>query len=121
MATSDLNLAKKLDADVENRDSILLSTAMFHLQLCVEKALKAFLIFQKRPPIKTHDLPGLLEDCSKLDPEFAAFRKEVALLNPYSTGGRYPEDEENEPENSEVKIAIRNAEQILEFVEEKIL
>ncbi|KKQ32270.1 MAG: HEPN domain protein [candidate division TM6 bacterium GW2011_GWF2_37_49] len=58
-AKSDLKSAKKLSKD----DDETLDTAAYHTQQCVEKTLKAFLVFNNRVPPRTHDLEKLLELC----------------------------------------------------------
>jgi HEPN domain-containing protein len=61
----------------------------FHAQQCAEKYLKAYLVSQKQPFPKTHDIEELVSRLSNnvrpsLSPE------EQALLSEYAVGPRYP-------------------------------
>ncbi len=42
----------------------------FHMQQCVEKYLKAFLIFNGKEIRKTHNIAELIKACSEIDAEF---------------------------------------------------
>ncbi|MFH1461849.1 MAG: HEPN domain-containing protein [bacterium] len=116
-AKSDLNLAKKgLSGEPNTLDS-----AIYHTQQCAEKILKAYLVLLVGDiPIKTHDLTLLLALCKKHDEGFDLLNKDVAVLNPYATEFRYPDDFINIPEKFVVEDAIFRAEKILNFVKEKI-
>lgn len=95
-------------------------TAIYHTQQAAEKALKAYLFFCKNYIEKTHDLTFLVEECKKIEPTFEFIIYEAALLNPYSSGFRYPDKLLGDPREQEVLDAIASAEKILKFVQEKI-
>lgn len=95
-------------------------TAIYHTQQSSEKALKAFLFFDKNYVDKTHDLTFLVEECKKIETSFDFIIKEAAFLNPYSTSFRYPDKLLGDPREQEVIDAILAAEKILKFVQEKI-
>ena len=65
-ANNDLKSAKKL---MEGTDAIA-DTAIYYCQQCAEKALKSFLLYNKKPLKKIHDLELLVELCIEIDLEF---------------------------------------------------
>jgi len=110
-AATDFRSAKKL----MHGDDKILDTAIYHTQQAAEKALKAFLVFKKQSFLKTHDLEKLLAYCESFEKSFECLRGAAALLNPYGTFFRYPDDS-LEPVLDDVIEAIENAEIILNFV-----
>lgn len=114
-AMNDLRSSKKL---IEDNEPIL-DTAIYHTQQCAEKALKGYLAFRNVPIQRTHDIELLLELCCEFDNDFSLLIDSAEKLNPFSTMFRYP-DIILEPELEDVLDAIRIAEQILEFVNDKI-
>ena len=101
------------------KDPETLDGAVYHTQQCAEKALKAYLVFNKQPVRKIHDLGILLESCVGLSRDFLELRELTRELNPYSTYFRYPDDEMM-PSPEDVATAILAAQKILRFVETKI-
>jgi len=69
---------------------LILDVACFHCQQAVEKYLKTFLIFKEEEFPRTHNLDVLLENCSALQPEFAAI--DLKNLESFAVRGRYPHD-----------------------------
>jgi HEPN domain-containing protein len=64
-------------------------TICFHAQQCVEKYLKAYLVFQGTPFPKTHDIEQLTTRVpSNARPSLTV--EEQALLTEYAVGPRYP-------------------------------
>ncbi len=116
-AQSDLNLAQKGVLGEPNT----LDSAIYHTQQCAEKSLKAFLIFlDYQDYFRTHDLTLLLAFCKKHNENFDFLSRDVAVLNPYATMFRYPDDFINVPEVDVVNDAILRSEKVLKFVKEKI-
>lgn len=66
-------------------------TVCFHAQPCVEKYLKALLVWKNLEFPKTHDLRMLLQ-CLPNDIAFELPHGKIFLLNRYSIEGRYPGD-----------------------------
>lgn len=64
--------------------------ALFHLQQCVEKLLKAYLISRSIDFERKHDLGYLLLLAE--DKEFVSYRDLVDELNPFAVEIRYPGD-----------------------------
>ncbi len=88
----------------------------FHMQQCVEKYLKAYLIYNGKEFRKTHDIAELIELCSELDSEFKELHKIGAIeLTDYAVEVRYP-DEFYFPSIVEAKQAIETCEKVKEFV-----
>lgn len=114
-AENDLKSAKKLISG----DEWISDTAVFHAQQCAEKALKAFLSYNRKPIQKTHDIAYLVELCVELDHGFQKFTEDAAVLTPLGTMFRYP-DIVLLPDVPDVTDAIDRAERILSFVQEKL-
>jgi HEPN domain-containing protein len=93
----------------------------FHMQQCVEKYLKAFLIFHGREHPRTHSIPALVELCAQLAPSFYELKEwGVRELTRYATALRYGE-EPYAPDEEETQRAIAVAERVQAFVREKLM
>jgi HEPN domain-containing protein len=90
----------------------------YHCQQSAEKVLKAFLIYSKIKPDKTHDLVFLRSECEKIDSSFSEIINECADLNDYSSQPRYPF--EIQITDSDTMLALRDSKKINAFVKEKI-
>ena len=65
----------------------------FHMQQCVEKYLKAYLVLKKQVFRKTHDLSELIEVCKKIDKNFEQlYQLKTHKLTRYAIDVRYPDD-----------------------------
>lgn len=62
----------------------------FHCQQCVEKYLKARMVEDGAPVIKTHDLQALLNQLLVRHPLWAAFHITLGNLTNYAVKFRYP-------------------------------
>jgi HEPN domain-containing protein len=114
IAEEDLRFAK-----MALRDEQCIAPAIFHTQQCAEKALKGYLVYKQQPLRKIHDLTELIALCQQLDESFFALMDIAASLNPYATKFRYP-DSFIMPDIATLKVSIDEAEQILNFVKERI-
>ena len=95
-------------------------TVCFHMQQCVEKYLKVFLVFKSKEISKTHNLALILQQCIEIDSEFEKLRIAGAdELTVYAIGTRYPDDFYM-PSLEESKKAILIAEEIKQFVLNKL-
>jgi HEPN domain-containing protein len=94
-------------------------TACFHAQQCVEKCLKAFLVFAGIHVERTHYLPRLVELCSGFDPGFQEMRGLAVELTDYAVGDRYPDDWREIPRD-EATDAVQKAEWAMRFVRRKL-
>ena len=111
-AENDLKIGKdEMSTEKPTTDGIC-----FHMQQCVEKYLKAYLIYHGREFRKTHDIAELIELCSEINPEFKELYKIGAVeLTDYAVEVRYGE-EIYFPTLEEAKEAIEIAEKVKEFV-----
>ena len=95
-------------------------TVCFHMQQCVEKYLKAFLVHKGKEISKTHNLALLIQQCTEIDSSFQKLKEwNVAVLTAYAVGMRYPDDFYM-PTNEESKQAVKTAEQVRAFVLSKV-
>lgn len=115
-AESDLKIGKdEIKTEEPATDAIC-----FHMQQCVEKYLKAFLIFNHKEIRKTHDIAELIENCCEIDSSFAElYRIEADRLTNYAVEIRYPE-EFYFPSIQEAEESIKIAEQAKNFIIKKL-
>lgn len=73
-----------------SEEEIVKDAVCFHCQQAVEKYLKAFLIYHKVKPKRTHDIGYLLDQCANIDEDFASI--EVKELSIFGVDIRYPDD-----------------------------
>lgn len=87
-AVNDLKVTKHL---ILVKDPIT-DALCFHTQQCVEKYLKAFLVYHDKAYRKTHNIAELLELCFQIDAEFKELKKlNIHELTVYATELKYPE------------------------------
>ena len=92
----------------------------FHSQQCVEKCLKAFLVYHSAAFRKTHVLAELIQGCMEIEPEFQRlYVLNADRLTEYAVEARYPADFES-PSLEEAKKALHLAEQVRDFVMQKL-
>lgn len=113
-AEDDLDWAK------HSIDSGVYYGACFAAQQAAEKALKSFLLRNKLPLRKTHDLVALLEDCIKLDENFEKLRDFAKILFFYYLETRYPDFGDFEKlDKAKAKEAYSAASRVIDFVKSK--
>lgn len=114
----------KADRDLKGAKGLLdlklEDLAVYHTQQCAEKALKAYLVFNSLPLVKSHDLGRLLSLCIDLDSDFCDIQNEIRNLQGLDTRFRYP-DIDLVPDEEATKQAIGFAETVLDFVVNKCL
>ena len=66
--------------------------AVFHCQQAIEKAMKAFLVWQDQPFAKTHDLGKLGSRMMEIDPTLEPLIERVVDLTKFAWIFRYPGD-----------------------------
>jgi HEPN domain-containing protein len=99
----------------------LLEMAAYHAQQAAEKALKGFLVRHGQAAPKVHDLVPLLAACQALEARFGAFLAAAQALTPYATRFRYPDvGGPLEPPRAEAEQAVRLAERIVGFVQQRL-
>lgn len=72
-------------------DKVYPQTA-FLAQQVAEKYLKGFLVLQGVKPIRSHELPMLLDECVKINPELEELRDVCEILSGFYVETRYPPD-----------------------------
>lgn len=104
-----------------NNDSPLIQPALVLSQQAAEKALKAYLLYSNKPIIKTHDLLRLVNKCEKLDSDFTQLIESAAELTPHCSTSRYPDSAFCVPDVTTAIMLVKQAEQIYNFVLQKII
>jgi HEPN domain-containing protein len=84
-AEHDLEIAQK---HVERGDY---SDACFMAEQASQKALKGFLIAQRRRSVLIHSVARLVEECSQIDKEFSGHIASGRILDQYYIPTRYPD------------------------------
>ncbi len=116
ISEQELNVAK---SSLRSVDVMVIPIIML-TQQSAEKALKAYLTYQKHPFPKTHALLDLLEFCTEYDRDFKCLLQHALLLNPYITRFRYPDDNFMTPSFEMAGEAVESAEIIFDFVRSRI-
>lgn len=115
-AESDL----KIGTDEIGTENPATDAICFHMQQCVEKYLKAFLIFHGCEIGRTHVLEELIRRCMEIDPDFQQlFDMDAHLLTSYAVEARYPGDILFPPVE-EAKEAIEIAKKAKRFILAKL-
>lgn len=92
----------------------------FHMQQCVEKYLKAFLIFHGKEIRKTHIIEELIRECTEINSSFQQlFEIKAHTLTDFAVELRYPSDV-SLPSNEETKEAIEITKKVRQFVLKKL-
>ena len=114
-ADEDLLAAERLYDD----DAIFFAGIIgFHCQQCIEKYLKAFIIYKEAEFKRIHDLDMLKKDCIRLDSDFSGLN--FRNLTDYAIDFRYIQDD-NEPEIGDINYFIKTAHQTKSLVRDKII
>lgn len=94
--------------------------ACFHSQQAAEKALKAYLVYNRIVPKKTHILAMLIEACSSIDASFRDMTEQLKTLDKYYISTRYPVHFPSGYTKNDTEEAIEIAKQVIELVKQKI-
>jgi HEPN domain-containing protein len=93
----------------------------YHMQQCVEKYLKAYLVRHQASFRRTHDIAELIEQCKEIDTSFdSLYKYQADSLTIYGVEIRYPDDFYM-PTQKETKASIQIALAAREFVQAKLL
>ncbi|MDR3198393.1 MAG: HEPN domain-containing protein [Planctomycetaceae bacterium] len=90
----------------------------FHCQQSAEKKLKGLMVLHDEYPPKIHDLLGLLKICGEIYVDLYQLSNKCNFLNKYSVAPRYPD--EIQITDDDVKLCLRYANDINEFVKELV-
>lgn len=85
----------------------------FHCQQCIEKYLKAFLIYNEFKPPRTHDLRKLNDIAVNFNSSLKNIYDFLEQLNPYSVEFRYPGDSATQKEAKQAVQAMKKARKVL--------
>ena len=115
-ADNDLKIGKDEQVTVEPAVDMV----CFHMQQCVEKYLKAFLVFHGKEINKTHNISLLVRQCMEIDADFGNLPEDdLESMTDYAVDVRYPDDFYM-PSFLEAEEVIEIAEFVKRFVYEKI-
>ena len=92
--------------------------AAFHCQQTVEKALKAYLLYQEHELEKMHDLRALVMECAEYDPAFAELAPIVDPLTPYAVRFRYPGP--GDPTSEQINQSLEVVRDVWAFVLDRL-
>lgn len=110
IAELDLSSAEFL----QNMQPIPIEIICYHCQQSAEKYLKGYLALKGEEIKRTHDLVLLIKECQKYDEDFEVIKEDGLMLTDYGVNVRYPFPMEiNE---SDIKIAVKSAYKIKDFV-----
>ena len=82
----------------------------YHCTQSIEKYLKGFLVYNDIVPLKTHDLPTLLDMCKNIDDRFKVIKTECDIMNRYGSNMRYPN--KIEVLNEDAKYCIKSVKKV---------
>ncbi len=95
-------------------------TICFHMQQCVEKYLKGYLVFHNVDFRKTHDIAELIELCKKIEEQFEElYNLDADSLTIYASDIRYPDDFYM-PTIEETRECIETAIKAMDFVKKRL-
>lgn len=113
--TSDLSYA-----EIGLKEKKIFPQIAFLSQQVAEKFLKGFLVLNNIEPTRVHDLPKLLDECVKINPELEKIRNACELLTGFYVETRYPPDI-SDYTKEEIKEAFNKAEFVKEIMESLIV
>ena len=90
-----------------------------HIQQCIEKYLKGYLIYHGWKLKKTHDLQELVMEASKLDKTFEEFEDPCINISRYYLDTRYP-GFPTDYSKEEIKESLDDAKKIMKKIKEAI-
>jgi len=114
IAAVDLSSAKYL----QTMHPIPIEIICYHCQQSSEKYLKGFLASHGHAIVKTHDLVLLNNLCRKFNDKFKLLEEECLRLTDYGVNIRYPYPLDLNIED--MKLAIKDAERVRDFVQKQV-
>lgn len=104
------------DAELLFRDGGHSDTICYLLHQAMEKYLKGFLLYYKSDYPFIHNLPKLLELCSKFDEHIYDYLEECEKINGYFIEDRYPADAPIMYSAEETKTVIEMARNVIKYI-----
>lgn len=108
--------ADLMAAEMLIKDKRLYNVAAFHCQQCIEKALKAYLLFRNRRLFDGHNLTWLCKQAALTDGSFTVWLEKSTLLNRFYIETRYPADIMLEIGGEEITEILGAASEMLDFI-----
>lgn len=100
-------------AMVRKRKEPVPDNVCFCAQQCVEKYLKAFLVWHRIRFPKVHDLLALLDFAVDIDPELERLREDLTYLSPFAVEIRYPGENATVEESKAAVKMMRRVRRIM--------
>lgn len=92
----------------------------FHCQQCIEKALKAYLLFKKHKLYDGPSLTWLCKQATQIDPHFEQWLIKSTNLNKYYIETRYPADIPLDIDTDTMNDLLNSTTEMMEFITEQI-
>ncbi len=92
------------------------ASSAFHCQQCVEKALKAYLLYSQKRLVDGHNLTWLCRQAVKVDKSFRQWLDECSYLNRYYIETRYPADIALVIEKKTIERVYNMAKEMFDFI-----
>jgi HEPN domain-containing protein len=113
-----------LDAAKSSKENKNYEWTCFQCQQSAEKALKAFLFFNRKRNIITHSIRRLVEQCGTFDKDFLDIRK-VKTLDQYYIPTRYPNGLPDEIPHEfytedDAELCVEYAQMVIQLVQAKL-
>jgi len=97
-----------------------LGTAAFHIQQAIEKYLKGYLLLKGWKLRRIHELDELLDEALLYDRAFEKFRSLCEIVTEYYIEERYPLLISTELNKDEIGKALKETEELIEFIKDKM-
>ncbi len=104
---------------VLNQKTPITDVACYHAEQCVERSLNAYLVFRDVHLSETLDTNELVQICIELDSDFDSISELIMGFAEYDIPAQEP-DEWREIPLDEALEAVRNAEEVMTFVKDKL-
>lgn len=98
---------------VRKRSEPVPDNVCFCAHQCIEKYLKAFLVFHRIRFPKTHDLLALLDFAVDIDSDLEELRLDLNYLYPFAVEFRYPGENATVEESKQAVRAMRRVRRTL--------
>ena len=96
------------------------NAAAFHCQQCIEKALKAFILYKTGKAVDGHNLTWLCKQAVKQDTSLDEWLDESAYLNRYYIQTRYPSDEPLALDEGKLQTVLKMAKDMYTAICERV-
>lgn len=107
-------------AQIGLKEEKIFPQVAFLSQQVAEKYLKGYLVFNSVKPTRVHELPKLLDECIKINPDLEKLRDACELLTGFYVEVRYPPDIPDYTQE-EMKDAFEKARLVKETIENLII